>query len=426
MGLLILAFATVSCTTGCKKEKKAGKKPKRQPISQTTPTPTPSFTPAPTPPPFAPLGAAFFLSNPDGPNTVEAFSRNTATGLLTYLGSFPTGGNGSKAIQGSQAHAVVVKGNLLYAVNSGSDSFSTFRIGSDGRPTWLATTTSNGVRPVSIAVHGNLLFVLNQGIVAADAGGPKPASIRGFLINSSGIPSPIGNATFSFNSESAPSDVFFLGNRFRLAVLKSGSDAVEAFNVSPTGELSNNQTMTVGEYPGNQPVGGAANSNLPGIGFAAVIGEEITGAGASVVSFSASANLTIQPELDADDDIDPCWAVTSIKGDRLWSSNFMPKSLTLYLVDGNGTLTRSSIYTPLNDTGPGSLDLDVSADGRFLYRLRAFSTNNQNPNPVPIVEAFKIESTTANGGVTLIQSLSVNTTISWTDASPTGMAVTRP
>jgi hypothetical protein len=282
------------------------------------------------------------------------------------------------------------------------------------------------VRPVSIAVHGNLLFVLNQGIVAADAGGPKPASIRGFLINSSGIPSPIGNATFSFNSESAPSDVFFLGNRFRLAVLKSGSDAVEAFNVSPTGELSNNQTMTVGEYPGNQPVGGAANSNLPGIGFAAVIGEEITGAGASVVSFSASANLTIQPELDADDDIDPCWAVTSIKGDRLWSSNFMPKSLTLYLVDGNGTLTRSSTYTPQNDTGPGSLDLDVSADGRFLYRLRAFSTNNQNPNPVPIVEVFEIESFTANGGVTLIQGQEPKASISWTDASPTGMAVTSP
>ena len=425
MGLLILAFATVSCTTGCKKEKKAGKKPKTQPISKTTPTPTPNPTPVPTPPPFVPTGAAFFLSNPDGPNTVEAFSRNTATGLLTYLGSFPTGGNGSKAIQGSQAHAVVAKGNLLYAVNSGSDSFSTFRIGSDGRPTWLATTPSNGVRPVSIAIHGNLLFVLNQGIDADDAGGPQAASIRGFLINSSGIPSPIGNATFSFNSQDAPSDVFFLGDGFRLAVLKSGSDSVEAFNVSPTGELSNNQTITVGKFPGNQPVGGAANSNLPWTGFAAVIADD-AGRGAAVVSFSATANLTIQSEADADDDIDPCWVVTSIKGDRLWSSNFMPKSLTLYLVDGNGTLTRSSTYTPQNDTGPGSLDLDVSADGRFLYRLRAFSTNNQNPNPTPIVEVFEIESTPEKGGVRFIQGLSPDTPISWTNASPTGMAVTSP
>jgi hypothetical protein len=104
----------------------------------------------------------------------------------------------------------------------------------------------------------------------------------------------------------------------------------------------------------------------------------------------------------------------------------MPKSLTLYLVDGNGTLTRSSTYTPQNDTGPGSLDLDVSADGRFLYRLRAFSTNNQNPNPTPIVEVFEIESTPEKGGVRFIQGLSPDTPISWTNASPTGMAVTSP
>jgi 6-phosphogluconolactonase (cycloisomerase 2 family) len=429
---IALTLALFASATACKKER-GSKKSKSKRAIATASNPTP--TPAPTPTPFVPTGAAFFLSNPDGPNTVEAFSRNTATGLLTYLGSFPTGGNGSKAIQGSQAHAVVVKGNFLYAVNSGSDSFSTFRIGSDGRPTWLATTPSNGVRPVSIAVHGNLLFVLNQGIDNGnnlDDPDDKDASIRGFSINYDGTPLPIGNATFSFLYSDSPSDVFFLGDEFRLAVLKSGSDSVEAFNVSPTGELSNNQTITVGKFPGNQPVGGAANSNLPGIGFAAVIANK-AGNGASVVSFSANTSLTIiQPEVDADEDIDPCWAVTSIKGDRLWSSNFMPKSLTLYLVDGNGTLTPSSSYTPLNDTGPGSLDLDVSADGRFLYRLRAFSTIEGEPNPTPIVEVFEIESSTSStsstpkGGVNLIQWLSPNTTISWTDASPTGMAVTSP
>jgi hypothetical protein len=419
VGLLILAFATVSCTTGCKKEKKAAKKPKTQPISQTTPTPTPSPTPAPTPQP--PPGAVYFLFNPNGLNSVEAFSRNSTTGFVTYLGSFPSGGNGSAAIQGSQSHAVVANGSFLYAVNSGSGSFSTFRLDADGRPTLLATASSNGTRPVSIAIHGNLLFVLNQGIVAAPDVVPVDASIRGFLINSSGIPSPIvPDVAFSFASADAPSDVFFTGNGLRLAVLKSGAKAVETFDVAPSGALSNNQTVSVG----NQPVGGAANSNLPWTGFAAVIGEEDTGLGASVVSFSASANLTIYP-VSADDDMDPCWAVTSVSGERLWSSNFMPKSLTLYLVGANSTLTKSSTYTPpLNDTGPGSLDVDVSADARFLYRLRAFTSNGSTttPQPFPIVEAFRIESSAANGGVTLIQSVEVPI-VALQYASPTGMAV---
>jgi hypothetical protein len=310
-------------------------------------------------------------------------------------------------------------------VNSGSNNFSTFRIGSDGRPIWLATTPSNGVRPVSIAVHGNLLFVLNQGIVAAPGVVPVDASINGFTINSSGIPSPLAPAvSFSFDSEDAPSDVFFTGNGLRLAVLKSGAKAVETFNVSLSGVLSNNQTISVG----NQPVGGAANSNLPWTGFAAVIGEENTGIGAAVVSFSASANLTIEDTEPAVADMDPCWASTSVSGERLWSSNFMPKSLTLYLVGANSTLTKSSTYSPpLSDAGPGSLDLEVSADARFLYRLRAFTSNGSTapPQPFPIVEAFRIESSTANGGVTLIQSLPLQID-SLRSASPTGMAITSP
>jgi len=106
----------------------------------------------------------------------------------------------------------------------------------------------------------------------------------------------------------------------------------------------------------------------------------------------------------------------------------MPKSLTLYLVGENSTLTKSFTYSPpLSDVGPGSLDLDVSSDARFLYRLRAFKSDGSTelPQPFPIVEVFKIENSTANGGVTLIQSLTLQID-SLRYASPTGMAVTSP
>jgi 6-phosphogluconolactonase len=418
---LVLNFAVtlalIFSATACKKEPES-KKSKSQAAVPATPTPTP----APTPTPFVPTGAAFFLSNPNGPNTVEAFSRNTATGLLAYLGCFPTGGNGTTAIQGSQAHAVVVNGDFLYAVNSGSDSFSTFRVGSDGRPVWLATTPSNGVRPVSIAVHGNLLFVLNQGIPAGDDGGPINAFVKGFVIGPDGLASPIPDATFEFDSEDMPSDVFFTGNGLRLAVMKSGANAISTFRVASSGELSDNESISVG----SQPVGGAATSRLPWTGFAAVV--EDPGA-ASVVSFFAKETpllIVSQYFPPANTDIDPCWAVTNVAGDRLWTSNFKPRSLSLYSVNAESQLEFLTRWEPTSNTGPGSLDVEVSADGRFLYRLRAFSTVEGEPNPTPIVEVFEIKSKPEKDGVRFIQGLSPDTPISWTNASPTGMAVTSP
>jgi hypothetical protein len=418
VGLLVLAFATISCTTGCKKEKKAGKKPKTQPISQTTPTPTPSPTPAPTPQP--PPGAVYFLSNPDGLNTVEAFSRNSTTGFVTYLGSFASGGNGTTAIQGSQSHAVVANGSFLYAVNSGNGSFSTFRLDADGRPTLLATASSNGTRPVSIAIHGNLLFVLNQGIPAGD-GGPENGGLVGFSIGADGIPVAIPGAITPFNSEDMPSDVFFTGNGLRLAIMRSGNNSVSTFDVDPSGALSDQQTINVG----SQPVGGAATSRLPWTGFAAIVNDP---GPAAVVSFEAETLLTIISQVGANDDIDPCWATASSDGLRLWTSNFKPKSLTLYRVGSDSSLVREGLYEPaLGDIGPGSLDLDVSADGRFLYRLRAFNSNGSPipPHPFPIVEVFQINPSNANGGLSLIQSVQVPI-VALQSASPTGMAVADP
>ncbi len=273
---------------------------------------------------------------------------------------------------------------------------------------------------MSIAVHGNLLFVLNQGIPAGD-GGPVDGGLTGFLIGADGIPVAIPGATTSFDSGDMPSDVFFTGNGQRLAVLRSGINAVSTFDVDPAGALSNLQTVDVG----SQPVGGATTAVLPWTGFAAVV--EDPGA-ASVVSFLTQTALSIVSQVPADVDRDPCWAATSADGRRLWTSNFLPKSLTLYSIDSDSTLAREGLYEPATgDTGPGSLDVEGSADGRFLYRLRAFNSDGSPtpPHPFPIVEVFRINSSNTDGGLSLIQSVPVEVD-SLRFASPTGIAVAIP
>lgn len=382
-------------------------------------SPNNNSMPRPTPTPVK--GGVYFLSNPDGTNKVAAFSRDFSTGLVTYMGSFASGGNGTTAIQGSQAHAVVTNEEFLYAVNSGSDNFSVFRIGTDGRPSLLATTPSGGVRPVSIAIHGNLLYVLNQGIPAGDEGGPVNGGLSGFRIGTNGIPVAMTAATYPLDSEDMPSDIFFTGNGLRLAVLSSLANAVSSFDVDGIGLLSNLQSIDVG----SQPVGGAATSRLPWTGFAAVVEDP---GNASVVSFLTDAALAIVSQIPADTDKDPCWAVASVGGARLWTSNFLPQSLTLYSIAADSQLTRAGAYEPgPNPSAPGSLDVDVSSDGRFLYRLRAFNADGSPtpPHPYPVVEVFQINSNNDNGGLTLIQSAEVRVD-SLRFASPTGMAVSRP
>lgn len=366
-------------------------------------------------------GALYFASNPDGTNSVVALTRDLSTGFVTYLGSFNSGGNGTTAIQGSQAHAVATRGSFLYAVNSGSGNFSTFRIGQDGELTLVATTSSGGIRPVSLAIHGNLLYVLNQGISSSEEGGPVDAGVLPFTIGTDGIPMPAAGPGISLDSEDSPSDVVFTGNGQRLAVMCTGSNAIRSYDVGASGSLGNSQVVGVG----SQPVGGASNARLAWCGFATVVNDP---GPASVVSFNAESGLSIVSQIPATTDQDPCWAATDPGGFRLWTSNFLPRSLTLYSIGSDGSLARLGGYTPgASDSGPGALDICVSNDGRFLYRLRAFNSNGSPapPHPYPVVEVFRITNDTATGDLDLVQSVQI-TIDALRFSSSTGMTVSSP
>ncbi|HTV55174.1 MAG TPA: 3-carboxymuconate cyclase, partial [Terriglobia bacterium] len=111
-------------------------------------------------------GAVYTLTNGSTGNSVIVFDR-AADGRLTLAGSFPTGGTGTGTGTlpvdplGSQG-SVVLNGSdqLLFAVNAGSNSVSEFAVDGDSL-THLNTVSSGGAMPISVAVHGSLVYVLN-------------------------------------------------------------------------------------------------------------------------------------------------------------------------------------------------------------------------------------------------------------------------
>src|SRR5690242_8361616 len=147
-------------------------------------------------------GIVFTSTNEAGGNAVLVF-RRAADGALTAAGSFATGGAGTGSPLDSQGALALGRdhGRRLFVVNAGTNSISEFAVEGD-RLTLLQTVSSGGVDPISLAVSGHLLYVLNEG----DSG--TPGNISGFRVGGGLTPIPGSSRPLSAAAVSAPQIAF--------------------------------------------------------------------------------------------------------------------------------------------------------------------------------------------------------------------------
>ncbi len=269
------------------------------------------------------VGHLYVNDNTARTNTIAAFDRH-ADGTLTPLrGSpFAAGGAGTGAGIGSQgALQVTSDGKYLLAVDAGSNQISVLRINSDGElsPVGGGPVSSRGSEPVSVAVHGSLVYVANAG----DGG----SNYTGFMLNPGGHLRPLAGATVPLPNGSAPGDVLFnrgpFGSEFR------PTDATQLF-------VSNAH-------------GGAGNGTVSAFS---------DGSDGTLTSIGSSPFPDFQTA--------PCWVEISHDGQILFTVNTASNSISRYAIAADGSLSLLG-STSLGAASVGAEDARLGPNGKTLW-----------------------------------------------------------
>ena len=304
-------------------------------------------------------GAVFTMSNDAAGNEVLAFTRDP-DGALSGPGIFSTGGLGSGGGLGSQgALALTEDGRYLLVVNAGSNDVSSFAV--DGASlSLLSTVSSGGVRPVSVAVHEGLVYVVNAGGVN---------DVAGLQLDHDGVLAPVPDSARSLSADApGPAQVSFAPRGDAVVVTEKGTNLIDVFGVGDDGTLGELRSIvSAGQTPFgfaftrkgvlvvSEAFGGAA-------GQGALSSYDVDDEGERVTPVSASI---------PDQQSAPCWVVLNRDEHYAYTSNTASGVLSGYSVSRDGSLELLTTDGVSGSTGTGSKPIDMAFDrsARHLYVL---------------------------------------------------------
>jgi hypothetical protein len=364
-------------------------------------------------------GAVFVQGdNPVGGNQVYAFSRN-ATGSLTYVGAFATGGNGSGLGTANEGqHSVVRDGNLLFVTNAGPNSLldlngsvSVFTIGPTGL-TLADVKSTGGGQPVTVARRGKVVVVVNN----------LDNSLQSYVLDASNHLTPITRVALNTGpihggALAHPADVVFSSAGTQVIVaerqfppslaLPDQAWFIDVATVNPnTGAISDVVNNDVGA------LGGIGTLAAEPFGLAvAASGQLVVNHGRfEVPDGGHEATYIINPDntltrtsLVASSGDDDCWSAivnSNTPGVQYYyEQSFFDSAIRVATLSPTlGSFSLAAITSPTGLEIPGGVDIGVTSSSgsgtTFLYAL------NSTPNPLPDIHAYIVDRNT--GALTLI------------------------
>jgi 6-phosphogluconolactonase (cycloisomerase 2 family) len=302
-------------------------------------------------------GDVYVMTNQPAGNAIMVFHRD-ASGLLTFAGSFVTGGNGAGTGAdplGSEG-AVVLSDDqrLLFAVNAGSNSVSVLAISGD-QLSLLDTVSSGGVMPVSVAVQHDLVYVLNAG---------GTANISGFRIDERTnrlVPLVGSTQNLPGGGAAAPAQLSFTPDGSALAVTEKGTNSIDTFL------LDRGLAQPGISFP-------SSGTTPFGFDFAddhtLIVSDAGSGSGTAAVSsyqVGEDGHLTLLTPAIGDTQTAACWLVVPRNGRFAYTANAGSGTISSYTISADGQLALLNVAAGSIGNGSTPTDMAFSVNSRFLY-----------------------------------------------------------
>ncbi len=304
-------------------------------------------------------GVVYTATNSASGNAVLVYSRNSA-GALSPAGAFQTSGLGSGTGLGNQGGVVLTEnGRFLLVVNAGSDSVSSFRTRGNGLQ--LADTVSaQGRRPISIAVSGDLIYVLNAGgSIGAQDG------IAGFRLDGDGKLNAIPNSVRPLSSPSTgPAQISFDQSGETLIVTEKNTNLIDVFALDEAGTPSSFQSFPAsaatpfGFAVGKRDIVVVSNARGGAAGASAITSLKLSGDS----QLSNIGNVIDNGETAV------CWVALTRDGQFAFVTNTGSNTISSLRVGASGLTLIEAVAA---QTSAAPIDLAITNDDRFAVVLNS-------------------------------------------------------
>ncbi len=304
-------------------------------------------------------GRVYTATNAVAGNEIVIY-RRASNGSLSPAGRVATNGFGSGGGLGNQGGLVASKNwRWLFAVNAGSNEISVFSV-RRGLPALVDKVASGGTRPVSLTVHGDLLYVLNGG---------GANNITGFSIGEWGKLTPIANSTKPLSAAATgPAQIQFTSDGDALVVTEKATNKIDIYAIEDG--IANGPTVR--DSNGVTPFGFAFDKRGHLIVSEAFGGAPNQAALSSYKVSDESSDISVISPSVKDGQSAACWVVVTKSGRYAYTTNTASGSVSGYRVAQDGSLTLlGDGLTAVIGAGTGPIDAALSKSSQFLYVLNS-------------------------------------------------------
>jgi hypothetical protein len=325
------------------------------------------------------------IQSPNG-NTIMAFQHNADNTFTVVPGSpFSAGGTGVQdtslgvgPYESDQNIVIDSSRRLLFAVNSGSDTIAVFKISANGSLTAIEGSPfpSGGTNPVSLAIRGNILFVVNKNGDTPRVSNTFP-NYATFRIHHNGAisPEPISKVDVALGS--SPTQALLVPGTDLMFGADLFGGLLQSFQVDEDGRLHQNAALSLptSDFANAAPPlpdGLWTHPRLPLL-YAGYVAANRVG----VFRYNEDGRLHFIRTV-ANNGVAICWIRVNRSGTRMYTSNTVSASgdtSTMSVYDLSDPENPVEIQTP-ELIGQGNVrQFEMSTDGKFIYAITGrFST----------------------------------------------------